>query len=238
MTHTIDRIALFTAIATSSTLAGELVLALKREAEALDGNGVVSARLLNTKAQFLAAFDRVRDQLRDHADALTEPVTEIVFKKLQQQVAELETAALDTLIENHPEIVRFRFERAGIRLHQGCSEAAQQDYLAVLTQEPGHFGALNDLAIIAAEQGRLKEARDLFIQAVTMHPGQAVGHVNFADFLLSQAEYKTAQSHYRTALELNPDLNEAHQGLAQALTGLGDEAGAARHRDRAFVGRR
>ena len=237
MTYTIDRVVLLTAIASTITLANELILALKREAWAVTGNGgVVSSNLIETKESFFTAFARVRNHLLEHPDALAEPVESIAFGKLQSLVAEMVTASLDTLIENHSEIVKFRFERAGIRMSQGRCEEAQQDYLLVLKQEPTHFGALNDLAIIQTEIGQLNVARAFFLQAVTAHPEQSIGHVNFADFLLSQAEYDAAKSHYQVAIELNPNLKEAQQGLSHALAGLGDEAGAALHRELGFRG--
>jgi hypothetical protein len=71
----------------------------------------------------------------------------------------------------------------------------------------------------------------MFSQAVQFHPNKAFGHVNLANLLLAQNDYETAKIHYQHALNIEPHLEKAHQGLAHACFGLGDETGASLHRD-------
>lgn len=234
--YSTEALPLLAVIQQASALARELILVLKREAEALSGNsGVMPASLAETKERFLHALASVLDQLRDNPSGLGLEESR-AFNELQALIAEMRTAPLDSLIAAHPETVQYRYERAGTFLGQGRNEDACRDYQAVLSQEPNHFGALNDLAILLSDAGQYGAARGLFYQAVNAHPEIPAGHLNLADLLLSQAEYEAAKSHYQAALELDPGLKEAHQGLSLALAGLGDETGASVHRESGFRG--
>jgi hypothetical protein len=59
--------------------------------------------------------------------------------------------------------------------------------------------------------------------------------VNLANVLREDNDLRGAKAHYEAALAIDPDLPEAHQGMAWVLTELGLE-GAERHRKRGFAG--
>ncbi len=79
-------------------------------------------------------------------------------------------------------------------------------------------------------------ARTAYLQAVQHHPGNKAAHVNLANVLREDSEHSQAKLHYQAALAIDPDLHEAHQGMAAVLDELNLE-GAEEHRRRGFSGR-
>jgi TPR repeat/Tetratricopeptide repeat len=152
--------------------------------------------------------------------------------------AEREAAlrAIDALVAVSPDAAELRFRRADLLAALGHTEAAQQDYLAVLAREPAHYGALNDLATLLHAGGFRGAARRLYAEAALRHPANPAPQVNLANMLLEDGEFEAARRAYETALALAPDLAEAHKGMAQALAELGEDAAADGHRRRGFGG--
>ena len=226
------------AIAEACELARELISVLKREAESLMSDNAEPACFIEARDRFLAILAQVLDQARENSAVVLKEDDELcAFDALQTLIAEIKTAPLDSLIKAHPESVEYCYKRAGVLFSLGRDEEAQRDYLTVLAKQPAHFGALNDLGILLMETGKQTEARDYFSLAINAHPGQPIAYLNLADIFLAQADYNAAISHYQAALDIEPSLEKAHQGLSHALAGLGDQAGAARHRESGFPGK-
>ncbi len=154
------------------------------------------------------------------------------------QRAEREAAlqAVDAQLVVAPDAPDLRCRRAELLASLGHTEAAQQDYLAVLARQPTHYGALNDLATLLHAGGFRSAARRLYAEAAVRHPANPAPQVNLANMLLEDGEFAAARRAYEAALVLAPGQPEAHQGLAQALAELGEDAAAARHRDRGYRG--
>ncbi len=119
---------------------------------------------------------------------------------------------------------------------RGDDMAASQAYLALLARDPTHFQCLTELAGLAFAGGYRSAARTAYEQAVSLHPREAIGHVNLANVLLAEREIKAAREHFELALQCDPDFYPAHQGLAGILADAGDPR-ADEHRDRGFQGR-
>ena len=88
------------------------------------------------------------------------------------------------MLEQDPDAVEARFERAGLLREQGAFEAAKRDYLEVLRQRPTDFAALNDFGALVLKAGFRSAARTLFSAAVEHHRDNPSGHVNLANLLL------------------------------------------------------
>ena len=235
MTSTTETLSLLASITEASSLAQKLILVLKCEAEALNGNELdLPVNFIEARDLFLGTLGRVLELAGKSPAAMHRPEESQAFEQLQALITEIRTAPLDSLIDANPNNVEYYYQRAEILFSLGRDTEAESDFKAVLCLEPNHFGALNDYGILLMESGSVSSARSLFAQAVQVHPDKLVGHINFADFLLSQCEYELAKFHYQYALELDPDFKKAHQGLAHALAGLGDNEGAARHREPGF----
>jgi hypothetical protein len=131
-----------------------------------------------------------------------------------------------------PEIL----ERARRLVREADDEGAKQLYLAVLREDPAHLCALNELGNLALAGGFRSAARTAYLQAIAHHPGSTIARVNLANVLREDQDPAGARLHYEAALALEPQLYEAHQGMAWVLTELGLE-GAEYHRQRGYTGR-
>lgn len=127
---------------------------------------------------------------------------------------------------------------ARARAHAARAEddAAKRAYLEVLTRDPAHFSALNELGTLALSGGYRSAARTAYAQAVKCHPGNPVARVNLANVLRQGDELAAARAEYEAALALDDDLIEAHRGLADLLWDL-DPDRAEQHFRRALSGR-
>jgi Tetratricopeptide repeat len=141
---------------------------------------------------------------------------------------------LDRSIEQDPDAVDARFERAGLFREEGLFEEAKRDYLELLRRTPTDFGALNDFGTLVLKAGYKEAARSLFSEAVRHHPDNPSGHVNLANLLFLMGEQEQARAHFEAALRIDPDHIHAHRGMGNLLAEIGDHAGARRHRDKGF----
>jgi hypothetical protein len=126
-------------------------------------------------------------------------------------------------------------ERARALVAQADDEGAKRAYLDVLRQDPGNFFALNELGTLALAGGFRSAARTAYSQAIAHHPANKIVRVNLANVLREDNDPIGARLHYEAALAIDPDLQEAHQGMAWVLTELG-LGGAEHHRERGFSG--
>ncbi len=126
-------------------------------------------------------------------------------------------------------------ERARALARQAEDEGAKQAYLDVLRRDPTNFSALNELGTLALAGGFRSAARTAYLQAVQHHPGNKIARVNLANVLREENDLSGAKLHYQAALAIDPDLHEAHQGMAWVLKELHLD-GAEEHWRRGFSG--
>jgi Flp pilus assembly protein TadD len=113
-------------------------------------------------------------------------------------------------------------------------EEAKALFLEIIQAEPSHLQALNDLGILLFQTGYVSAAHTVYAALVAHHPDEVTAHVNFGHVLLYLDNLPLAQTHFHVALSFNPDLPEAHQGLASVFHRLHDEDKASFHRKRGF----
>ncbi len=147
--------------------------------------------------------------------------------------------------------VELRFRRACLFSELGQLGAATNEYLKVLQAEPHHLGALNNFARVLVATGHRRAACLLFRDAVSRHPQDPLGHVNFGNFLMQESEWletrgqikqalsrKTeARQQFEQALEIDSTYARAHEGLSYLVAQGGDEQQAEWHRQQAFQNR-
>ncbi len=80
-----------------------------------------------------------------------------------------------------------------------------------------------------AQVGRVREALDLYQQALTLKPDDAIIHFKTGEALAAAGRFDEAIGHYRRAVELNPRFAAAHNDLGMTYARLGDAPSAARH---------
>jgi hypothetical protein len=118
----------------------------------------------------------------------------------------------------------------------GQDEAAKAAYLELLSIDPCHFAALNELGTLALSTGHRSAAQTAYRQAVHCHPDNPVGRVNLGNVLFENGELAAAREQYQAALANQPDFAEAHQGVARTLELQGEAATAEAHWQRGFAG--
>jgi protein O-GlcNAc transferase len=103
-----------------------------------------------------------------------------------------------------------------------------QLYRQILEADPNHTGALDLLAMLFAQKGKLDDAVQCFQHALRLQPDNAERQNNLAIVLGQQGNASLAIHHFQRALELKPDLVAAHYNLANAYQKQGGwEAAAA-----------
>lgn len=133
-----------------------------------------------------------------------------------------------------PADIEFLFTRAGELVGAGRHDEAKRDYLAILAVEPGHFGALNDLANLLHKTDFRTAARLAYAKAVEFHPDNVVSRINYANALISNGDYAPAGTELDIALRLAPDHPDAHRSMANLLQNLGDWEAAEDHRQKSY----
>ena len=139
-----------------------------------------------------------------------------------------------------PRAIADLLDRARRLASSGQDAAAKQTLLQALHLDPTDAAALGGLAALALRSGHRAAARTAYEQAVRCHPRDPAMRVDLGNLLLEAGETEAARGHFAAALDAAPDpalaLPEAHQGLARALTELGETEQAAPHWQRGFAG--
>jgi predicted O-linked N-acetylglucosamine transferase (SPINDLY family) len=97
---------------------------------------------------------------------------------------------------------------------------AEGCYRQVLSLDPGHVQAHNNIANILVLLGRNDEAEHHYRLTLGLIPESVVTHNNFANLLIKLGRVEEAVQGYRRALALDGGLAEVHANLAIALQKL------------------
>ncbi len=113
--------------------------------------------------------------------------------------------------------------------------AATAAYMEILRRDSTHLQALTELGTLALAGGFRSAARTAYTRAIEHHPHDAVARINLANVLREDNDAAGAALHYRAAIALDPELPQAHQGMAWVLENS-DPAGAESHWRKGFAG--
>jgi len=141
---------------------------------------------------------------------------------------------IETALERDDTAAPLWLERAQVYEALGMVEDAKRAYLDLLVRDRANYDAMIGLGALLVKTGDATSARVFFAEAVVRHPHRALPHVKLGDVLLDEDDVERASSAFRDALHLDPDLREAHRGLATSLERLGDREGAERAWRKAF----
>ena len=100
---------------------------------------------------------------------------------------------------------------------EGRLAEAEAGYRRILEDAPDHTGALHNLGIIAAEDGRHEAALELFERALAVDPGYAQAHLNKGGALQELGRLDAALTSYDRALAVEPGMAEAHSRTGDIL---------------------
>ncbi|WP_340102982.1 tetratricopeptide repeat protein [Rhodohalobacter sp. 8-1] len=90
-------------------------------------------------------------------------------------------------------------------------------FLKVLEKDPGHIGALNNLADEYEHKGELDKAHELFHYLTHLQPDKALSHFNLGNFFLRQNQHIEAAKCYEQALEKDETFVDAYHNIAWIL---------------------
>src|SRR6516165_5862091 len=118
------------------------------------------------------------------------------------------------------------FQRGLVDHRAGRLLQAQAAYRQILTIDPAHADAHNNLGGVLSALGRLMEAEASCREALRLRPNYPEAHNNLGNALNALGRPAEAEASYREALRLRPNYPEIHNNLAIALKDLGRPAEA------------
>jgi hypothetical protein len=128
--------------------------------------------------------------------------------------AEKKLALARSYVPANPET---NFALGNLKLVQGKRKAASSFYVATLTFDQGHRGALNNLGVMALEDHNYDAAETWFRRALLVEPRNAKTHFLLAKILWAEGRREGAQREIDFALQLEPKRREFNE-LKQELT--------------------
>jgi len=96
-------------------------------------------------------------------------------------------------------------------------DEAIDTFLRVLEIDPGHIGALNNLADEYEYRGDTDKAHELFHYLTHLQPDNALSHFNLGNFFLRQNQHIEAAKCYERALESDKSFVDAYHNIAWIL---------------------
>ena len=118
---------------------------------------------------------------------------------------------------------------------EGDLQQAEKHYKALLDTTPTEGDAVN-LGALWRQQGRLREARELYRNWLPRFPDAQQLHLNAANCLHDLNEHATCVKQMRAYLQRNPGIKEIERALARSLTEL-QQLGESEHILRAITTR-
>jgi hypothetical protein len=114
-----------------------------------------------------------------------------------------------------PDNAETNFALGNLRLAQGNRAAAIAFYETALQLDPSHGSAMDNLGIVAFDDGRLEEAATWFQRAAVENPRYPKPHFLLARTLLAQSQPKAARREIDLAVQLDPNSAECQQLLQE-----------------------
>ena len=96
--------------------------------------------------------------------------------------------------------------------NKGWRTKAKEEYDIALQINPNYSSPLNDLGLMAMEEGRLKEAESYFRSGLKIQPDE-IFNTNLGTLFMRKKQYQLAEEYLLKALALNPEYSDAHNNL-------------------------
>lgn len=202
-----------------------------------DGAILVLARVAAARHDFKEAI-RLTKQAGGHEDAFSIQVT----ANLAMGNVEAAKKAADALVAQTPSLGSLTL-RALVKVTQGQDQAAIQDFQsAISAEEPEETGSSvwtrTLLGRLYFKRGQLKQARELYQEALRVLPQYPPAVLNLAELEVRLGDYSSAERHYSQFFltsQRSPSVYDhiVMRGMARVKELQGDQAGAKEWRDRA-----
>lgn len=113
------------------------------------------------------------------------------------------------------------FDQAITRHRAGDLPGAEQLYRRLVQTAPGHFGPLQALGVLCAQQGRSSEALEYLQASLRLNPGAADAQFNYGKVLKGLGRLEDAVAAFTKALAARDDYPAARIARAETLNQLG-----------------
>lgn len=117
-------------------------------------------------------------------------------------------------LEQNPNYLNARFNRAELNLELGNYEQAEQDYSLVLSVQPNDSAALVGRAHVRFYIGKFEDSLLDFDDAIARDPGNALAYADRADLYAYLGRWEEAARDYRAAIRIDNNLGRAYQSAA------------------------
>lgn len=136
-----------------------------------------------------------------------------VSKQAKTSTAE-ETASQAALVEEPlpPEAVQ-QFDTAVVRMNAGDGAAAEQGFRKIAADYPKYSGALVNLGILQAKQGRLEDAEKSFQSALERNASNAAALNQLGIVYRKLGRFQEADQSYQRAVQADPSYANAYLNL-------------------------
>lgn len=131
--------------------------------------------------------------------------------------------ALETLLEQMPSSSAVRLAYADLLTHQGETAAAEQEWLAVLHNDPTNTTALEKLVRAYAQKGRTADAEALMLKFSKSQPRNYDNNVRLAQIYAARRDSGNMVVYLRALTESGRADASLHLELAQRLVDLNRE---------------
>ena len=118
-------------------------------------------------------------------------------------------------------ILQQAFDLALQHQNAGRLREAEAIYEQILSAQPDHLAALQNLGFIAYQSGRAAIAAELLRRAVVLRPHDAGLLSNLGSVLIVAGQVEAAVDAFQRALALMPDSPQIHSNLGNALAAIG-----------------
>ena len=117
-------------------------------------------------------------------------------------------------LQQNPNDLNARFNRAELNLELGNYEQAEQDYSMLLTAQPNDSAALVGRAHVRFYIGKFEDSLLDFDDAIARDPSNALAYADRADLYAYLGRWEEAARDYRTAIRIDNNLGRAYQSAA------------------------
>ena len=107
-----------------------------------------------------------------------------------------------------PDNAETNFALGNLKLAQNDAATASSFYLTTLRLDPHHRGAINNLGVLALENGQPEVAEQRFREALTIDGRNPKTHFLLAKSLIAKGQNDNARTEIERALALKPDQRE------------------------------
>lgn len=140
-------------------------------------------------------------------------------------------SACEHALKLQPNNIPARYNLAVALQMLGRSQAAIENYLAILACAHQHAAALTNLGLLYRDTGQLEDSLRVLQMAIQQQPSSAPAYNALGLTYCDLGRYDDALEQFRIALNLRPDLLSASTNIARADWKRGDTEGAVAHLD-------